>query len=436
MNRTLYAWLLRLASPLLLLYLAARGLLDRRYRDRWWQRFGFVPAPAGPVIWVHAVSVGEALAAVPLVRALHECYPRHRLLMTTVTPTGAEVVASRLGQLVRHVYAPYDLPGAVQRFLRRARPALGIVMETEVWPNLYHYAERAGVPMALVNARLSDRSSRGYRRFARLIGPALRHLALIAAQSEDDAARYRALGAERVYVTGNLKFDLPEQHEHFIRGRALRRDWSGRPVWVFGSTHAGEETLALEVLGTLRRDFPDLLLVLVPRHPQRFEETAALLARQGWFFARHSLAQVPGSEHAVLLGDTLGELSDFYAAADIVTVGGSFVPIGGHNVLEAAALAKPVSFGPHMHNFREISAKILAAGAGHQVADGKALIHCLHTWLCNPIEALNVGQRGLQVVDANRGALQWTLNLLPLERQASPPPRADPAMARRGERSL
>ncbi|MFZ5659624.1 MAG: lipid IV(A) 3-deoxy-D-manno-octulosonic acid transferase [Pseudomonadota bacterium] len=414
MNRITYAWLLRLASPFLLVYLAGRALLDRRYRDRWWQRFGFVPRQPGPLIWVHAVSVGEALAAVPLVRALRERYPHHQVLMTTVTPTGAEVVAARLGDAVQHVYAPYDLPGAVRRFLRRTRPALGIVMETEVWPNLYHYAARQGVPMALANARLSDRSTRGYRRFIRLIGPALRQLSLIAAQSEADAERYRALGAEHVYVTGNLKFDLPDQREHFIRGRALRRQWGARPVWVFGSTHAGEEELALEVLARLRRRFPDLLLVLVPRHPQRFDGVAELLRAQALPFVRHSRREVPGPGDAVLLGDTLGELSDLYGAADVVTVGGSFVPVGGHNVLEAAALGKPVSFGPHMHNFREISAKVLAAGAGAQSMDAAALESRLARWLAQPGEAEAVGARGLQVVDENRGALAWTLRLLPL----------------------
>ncbi|MEK8090792.1 lipid IV(A) 3-deoxy-D-manno-octulosonic acid transferase [Thermithiobacillus plumbiphilus] len=413
MNRTPYAWLLRLITPLLLIYLAGRALLDRRYRDRWWQRFGFVPRASEPPIWVHAVSVGESLAAVPLVQALRARYPEHPILMTTVTPTGAEVVQQRLKGLVRHVYAPYDLPFAVRRFLKRNRPLLGIVMETEVWPNLYHAAACLRVPMALVNARLSDRSSKGYRRFIKLIGPALRDLALIAAQSEDDAARFRALGAGNVYVTGNLKFDLPDQSESFVQGRALRRAWGGRQVWVFGSTHEGEEALALDVLDGLRTRFPDLLLVLVPRHPQRFEAVAALIEARGLSFVRHGRKEVPQSHHAVLLGDTLGELSGFYAAADVVTVGGSFVPVGGHNVLEPAALGKPVSFGPYMHNFREIRAKLLAADAGIEVPDAQALQRRLQDWLAQPQAAQAVGANGMAVVDANRGALAWTLKLLP-----------------------
>lgn len=418
MNRTVYALLLRLVSPIALAYVAIRALLDRRYRDRWWQRFGWIPRQSGPLIWVHAVSVGEALAAVPLVQALKQRYPDHRLLMSTTTPAGAAIVQQRLGTLVQHVYAPYDLPGAVRRFLRRSQPALGIVMETEIWPNLYHEAARQHVPMALVNARLSDRSSRGYRRFLGLIGPALKTLHVIVAQSEADAERYRALGARQVHCGGNIKFDLPDQSAHIERGQALRQQWGQRPVWVFGSTHEGEEVLALEVLARLRQTLPDLLLVLVPRHPQRFDKVAALVATAGWPFARHSLAQTPQTDQAILLGDTLGELSDFYAAADVVTVGGSFVAVGGHNLLEAAALGKPVSFGPHMHNFREISASILAAQAGVQVSDAGALYGCLQHWLEQHESMVLMGERGRCVVNDNRGALARTLALLPDQ----PPP--------------
>jgi len=414
MIRRLYAGLLCLLSPLVLGFTLWRARRRPAYGERWWQRFGWIPRSRGPApLWVHAVSVGEAIAAIPLVHALQERFPGHPILMSTTTPTGAAVVRARLGEDVTHVYAPYDLPAAVWRFFHRGRPALGIIMETEIWPNLYHAAARRAIPLYLFNARLSPRSRRGYQRFHRLLGPALQSLQAIAAQSEADAAAFRALGATRVWATGNLKYDLPEQDATRAAGAALRQPWGDRPVWAFGSTHAGEEELAMAVLRTLRQRFPHLLLVLAPRHPERCASVAALLRSQGLHAQRRSAGQPVPPEQEVLLVDTLGELSTFYAAADVVSVGGSFVPKGGHNPLEAAALAKPVSFGPHMENFRDIARTLLAAGAAVQAADGNVLAITLAHWLAEPGTAREIGQHGLRVVQAQRGALAHSLALLP-----------------------
>ncbi|MHB8247923.1 MAG: lipid IV(A) 3-deoxy-D-manno-octulosonic acid transferase [Acidithiobacillus sp.] len=415
MIRRLYAGLLCLLTPLVLGFTLWRAWRRPGYRERWWQRFGWIPRSRGPApLWVHAVSVGEAIAAMPLIHALEERYPGHPILMSTTTPTGAAVVRARLGERVTHVYAPYDLPAAVARFFRRGRPALGIIMETEVWPNLYHAAARRAIPLYLFNARLSRRSQRGYQRFHRLVGPALQSLHAIAAQSDADAAAFRALGAAQVWATGNLKYDLPEQDATRAAGAALRQPWGDRPVWVFGSTHAGEDELAMAVLRTLRQQFPHLLLVLVPRHPERCGGVAALLQAQGLHAQRRSAGQPVRPEQEVLLVDTLGELPIFYAAADVVSIGGSFVPKGGHNPLEAAALAKPVSFGPHMENFRDIASTLLTAGAAVQTADGNALAVTLARWLADPVAAREEsGQNGQRVVQTQRGALARSLALLP-----------------------
>ena len=411
MNRRLYAFLLWLLSPVILGFALWRAWRRPAYRERWRERFGWGARHRDRPIWVHAVSVGETIAAVPLVHALQARYPGVPILVTSTTPTGAAIVSQRLGTEVRQHYMPYDLSGAVTRFLRRQRPRLGILMETEIWPNLCHAARREGVPLMLANARLSARSLRGYGRFRGLFAPALASISAVAAQSAEEAAAFQRLGAQRVTVTGNIKYDLPEPVAARERGRQWRQRFGGRSVWVFASTHAGEEEMALAVLDVLQRQWPDLLLVLIPRHPSRRPEVVARMQARGVSHVLRSRDEVVSGK-AIFLVDTLGEVMDFYAAADVVTIGGSFVPVGGHNPLEAAALACPVVWGPHMENFRGIARDLLAARAAVQVPDSAALAAQLGAWLATPEAAAELGARGLLLLQRQRGALGHTLALM------------------------
>ena len=422
--RGLYTAALWGLVPLALGRLWLRGTRVPAYRERLGERFGLAPPrPGPPAVWVHAVSVGEVQAALPLVERLRRELPGVPVAMTTVTPTGAERVRERLGTGVHHCYLPYDLPGAVGRFLERVRPAVGVIMETELWPNLYAACEARGVPVVVANARLSPRSWRGYRRLGRLARETLRRVAVVAAQSEADAERFRALGAhpERVHVTGSLKFDLATPASLLESGEALRREWGpDRPVWVAGSTHEGEEEAALAAHRRLLARWPEALLVLVPRRPERFERVAGLVRRAGFRLARRSAGGWDGRAQ-VLLGDTMGELPLFYAAADAAFVGGSLVPHGGHNPLEAAALGRPVAYGPHTFNFDEIARLLVEEGAARRVGDAGELAATLAGWLADAAARTAAGERGRLAVARNRGALDrlWTL-LAPLLPRAQP----------------
>ncbi len=415
--RALYTWLLRLLFPLLFLRLLWRGFRNRAYWRRIPERFGFIEhLPDARVLWVHAVSVGETRAAAPLVRALSERYPEHRVLITTMTPTGSATVKALFGERVAHCYVPYDYPSAVRRFLARAHPAIAIIMETELWPNLFHACQARGVPIVVANVRLSERSMRGYQRVAGLTRATLRAVRAFAVQTQTEAQRLRALGAapEAVHVTGSMKFELrlPEGLE--AQGAALRREWGARrPVWIAASTHEGEDELVLAAHAELRRQFPDLLLVLVPRHPERFAAVARLCERAGFNTVRRSAHSGPieaGVE--VVLGDTMGELQLFYAACDCAFVGGSLVATGGHNLLEASAVGKPVVFGPHMFNFAEIAALALERGAGTQIARAGELAAALAGYLADPARRAQAGAAGRRLVEENRGALAHTLELI------------------------
>jgi 3-deoxy-D-manno-octulosonic-acid transferase len=414
--RILYTLLLYLLVPLVLLRLAWRGLRAPAYWRRWPERFGFIEPPPGErVIWIHAVSVGEVQAAVPLVRALLEKYPAYSLLLTTVTPTGSARVTALFGEEVAHVYAPYDLPGVVQRFFQRARPQLAIVMETELWPNLFHACRTRQVPLLLVNARLSARSVAGYRRVKPLVAQTLENVTEIAAQGEADAARFVQLGAppERITVSGNLKFEQRIPPGLLERAAVLRRDWgTDRPVWVAASTHEGEDEQLLEVFKKLRESFAKCLLVLVPRHPERFAAVAELCRQHGLNIVLRSERRPCESDTQVFVGDSMGELPLFLAAADVAFVGGSLVPHGGHNLLEPAALGVPVASGPHMFNFTEICELMLQAGACEVVGNGDELAATLGRWLADENERHRVGERGRQVVEKNRGALQTVLTMI------------------------
>lgn len=414
--RKLYTLLLYLLTPFVIARLAWRGIRAPAYWRRWPERFGTIePAPGERVIWIHAVSVGEVLAAEPLVQALLEQHPQHSLLLTTVTPTGSARVTALFGNTVAHVYAPYDLPAAVSKFLNRVRPQLAIVMETELWPNLFHACQQRSIPLLLVNARLSERSVAGYQRVHGLASQTLSAVTELAAQSELDAGRFRSLGADerRIRVTGNMKFEQRIPPGLLERAAVLRRDWGvGRTVWVAGSTHEGEDELLLDVFRQLRQQFRDCLLVLVPRHPERFESVAALCRHRGYHTVLRSegVACTPDTE--VFIGDSMGELPLFYAAADVAFVGGSLVPHGGHNLLEPAALGVPVVTGPNVFNFVEICELLLQAGACEKVENTAGLLHTVSLWLADANERHRVGQRGREVVERNRGALQSVLAMI------------------------
>ena len=410
--RLLYTGLLYLILPLALLRLYWRGRHDAGHRRRWRERLGFFPPLPSGCLWVHAVSLGETRAALPLIRALLERYPDQPLLVTTTTLTGSRQVREALGERVLHVYAPYDLPGAVRRFLRQTRPRLAVIMETELWPNLLRQCAVAGIPTMIANARLSERSARGYARIRRLTASMLRDVTLISAQAEADADRFRALGAPRVAVTGNLKYDLSLPDDLPERGWQLRRELLGeeRRVWIAASTHAGEDEPILAALALLRPRWPELLLLLVPRHPERFDGVAALCRQQGCKLVRRSEQRACAPDTAVFLGDTMGELLLFYAAADLAFIGGSLVDTGGHNVLEPALLGLPVLFGPHMFNFTEASQRLLEAEAAWQVTDAAALATAVDRLLADPELRRTIGQRGRAVVERHRGALAALLD--------------------------
>ena len=410
MNRTLYTLLFHLGLPLVFLRLLWRAWRAPAYSRRIGERFAFGLPPLRPGgIWVHAVSVGESIAAAPMIRELMARYPHLPITVTCMTPTGSERVQALFGDSVQHCYLPYDLPWAAARFLERARPKLAVVMETELWPNHIHQCARRGIPVALANARLSARSARGYARFARLTAPMLAKLSLIAVQTEAEAERFRQLGArdECVEVTGSIKFDLTIDPALLERASKLRQQWTAleRPLWIAASTHAGEDEIILAAHRQLLSNHPQALLILVPRHPERFASVYESAVRDGFVAVRRSTGEVVDAGTQVLVGDTMGELLFLYALADIAFVGGSLVPNGGHNLLEPAALGKPVLSGPHLFNFLEISAQLRAAGALREVQDAEQLAQAVSELWGDPGGTQAMRDAGLGVLKANQGAL-------------------------------
>lgn len=421
--RQLYSLLLWLLLPLVVLRLLWRGYHNPAYLERWTERLGVWRTPLRPVeLWIHAVSVGEVQAMQPLIRELLGRAPAPELIITTTTPTGAQRVQELFGQRVQHAFTPYDLPWIMRRFLDRVRPRLVLVVETEIWPNMIACCAQRGARVILANARMSGRSARGYARLGRFTGRTLRSFAWIAAQTETDAQRFLALGAApgQLAVTGSIKFDVRLPASLRDRAEVMRRDWGvNRPVWVAASTHEGEEEPLLAVQRRLRRRFDEVLLVLVPRHPERFERVAALVRREGLPMQRRSDGQVWDRDCAVYLVDSMGELPLFLAAADAAFIGGSLVPVGGHNLLEAAALAVPVAIGPHCFNFAEITRLLVAEGGAVQVADAEALAAVLGDWLGDAAERARIGEQGFAFVERNRGAMQRLLTLLDQELRAT-----------------
>ncbi|MHB1515807.1 MAG: lipid IV(A) 3-deoxy-D-manno-octulosonic acid transferase [Acidiferrobacteraceae bacterium] len=416
LSRLAYVSLLRLMLPVAFARLAVKGLRQRGYWQGWGQRLGFVSCHEG-VLWIHAVSVGEVRAAAALVRALHETYPDRRLLVTTTTPTGADQARALLGHLAAHTYLPYDSPSAVERFLTRTKPSALLVMETEIWPVLYERCARRGIPVCLLNARLSMRSFRRYQWIPNLIRQTLGHIRLIAAQTEADAGRLIRLGAEApcVHVAGNLKFDLVLPEGIAQTGAHLRACFEGAgPVWIAASTHDGEEEIVLRAHLTLRTRYPDLGLILAPRHPERASALARLCERHGLkpVWRSRGTNQVIERARSLLLADTLGELPLLLAAARVAFMGGSLVPAGGHNLLEPCALGVPVVFGPHMFNFAEIARLVNERGAGRQISGPAPLADMVEYYLANPSACDHAAEAGRAIIHDHRGAVARTLVLL------------------------
>lgn len=411
--RSLYSALLRLLAPMAFALALLRGFKDPVYWQGALERFGFGRHRSGAsCIWVHAVSLGEMAAAAPLVRALRVRHPEQALVVTTATATGRARALSLFGEAVEVRYLPYDLPGAVRRFLARIRPHLAVILETELWPNLLAECQRRAVPVVLASARMTPRSLARYLRFRALFAPAAAGIACVAAQSEADAARFRALGAPQAQVVGNIKLELEPDAAVRERGEALREQLGRRPLWVGGSTHEGEEAVLLEAHGEVRRRVPEALLVLVPRHPQRFERVAALLKDSHRVFARRSAPGGVARDVEVLLVDTVGELLAFYAAADVAFVGGSLVPVGGHNLLEPAALAVPVLSGPYTAHNAEIAAALAAAGGLRTVSGAGELAQQVCSFLLEPDLKSSVGARARAFVERERGSLARLLALM------------------------
>lgn len=415
MPRALYSLFFCLLLPAILLYFLWRSRREPDYRRRWGERFGRVPAGmTGDGLWLHMASLGEVQAARQLVDALLARYPQRALHLTCITPTGSRRIRELWGERVSHSYLPFDTPGAVARFLARTRPQLALILETEIWPNLYAACARRGVPLLMISARLTEDA---LARFSRFPGVALLHATLgtidsVLAQTEADADRFRQAGAPagRVQVAGNLKFDYRLDPSLTDRAQILREAWgAARPVWIAASTHEGEENIALATHARLREQWPDLLLVLVPRHPQRFARVAELCAASGLPTARRSLGELGNPASAVMLVDTLGELDLFYATADVAFVGGSLVPVGGHNLLEPAALGLPIIVGPHMHEQAQMTALLRAAGGALSVRDATELHTAVLRYLQSPEQRHQAGDACRQVMVQNRGTLARVL---------------------------
>jgi 3-deoxy-D-manno-octulosonic-acid transferase len=418
--RRAYTLLLHLLLPAILARLAWRARRQLAYLEDVGERFGRYPnvpnvpngtdGPDRPVIWLHAVSVGETRAAQPLVRALIDRHPDHRVLLTQMTPTGRETARELFGAGVLRAYLPYDYPWAIAAFLRRFRPRVGVLMETELWPNLIAGCRAGGVPLLLVNARLSEKSARGYARVGGLARTGLGALAGIAAQTEADAARLAALGAGRVEVLGNLKFDVAPPPAQIALGARMRGWCGGRPVLLAASTREGEEAL---ILDAWRASAPEqALLLLVPRHPQRFDEVARLVETRGLQLARRSADAPPGPGLRVLLGDSLGEMFAYLAACDVAFIGGSLLPLGGQNLIEACAVGRPVIVGPHTFNFAQATEQAIEAGAALRVDDAAAMLREAARLLHDPAARESMSAAGRAFAQRHRGATEKTVALI------------------------
>jgi len=407
--RFFYTTIFYLITPLLLLRLLWRGIKAPAYLQRWLERFGFFSAlPVKNCLWVHAVSMGEVQAAISMIQALQIKFPQQPILITTMTPTGSQRVKEVFGNKVWHVYLPYDLPGSITRFLVRTKPSLLILMETELWPNLLHACK--DIPIVLANARLSANSAKGYKHIAKLTKQMLNNITIIAAQTRTDANRFIQLGVDsnKIRITGSIKFDTNPS----IFENSLRQQWgSNRKVWIAASTHSGEEEIVLEVFKKLKQEFKDLLLVLVPRHPERFNQVAKLCEQHGFNTTRRTENNVDTNTE-IYLADTMGELAMLYNTADVAFVGGSLVPVGCHNLLEPAMASIPVVMGSYVFECADICRELLEAKAARKINNFEQLYQTIKLYLNDTELAKKTGKNGQLFVKKNKGALQRLLNLI------------------------
>ena len=419
MLRFFYTCVMYLAQPFLWLSLLAGSIKASNARKRLGERYGLYcklssPKPNG--VLIHAASVGEVIAAVPLIKRIQQDYPHLSITVTTMTPTGSDRVKAVFGESVTHVYLPYDLPDAVARFIGFVQPSLVVVIETELWFNLIHQLAKKQIPFVIVNARLSARSTKRYGWFKKALKPLLENITLIAPQDEVSLSRYAQLGIapERLKLTGNIKYDLNLTADLLAKISALKVQWNiCRPIWIAASTHEGEDEIILKSHRTLLQRFPDLLLILVPRHPERFNSVAQLIEQQGFNYIRRSGYLIPQAETQVVLGDTMGELMLLYGMADVALVGGSLVAHGGHNPLEPLAFKLPVISGKHTFNFPEIFAKLEARqGVLMTEENPQAVAEAVAQFLESPTLSQRYGNAGYAVLNENRGALQRVMDLL------------------------
>lgn len=416
--RTLYTLLFYIALPFILIRLWWRGRQSPGYRQRVLERLGYYSTEkmSPNTLWLHAVSYGEAVAAEPLIVALLKQYPDRPLLVTTMTATGAARVTQRFAGQVVHQHVPYDYPGAVKRFFEHNQPSVAILMETELWPNLINGCARRQIPIIIANARLSEKSFQGYRRMIPITCPMLKKINVIAAQSQSDALRFEKLGAtpEQVKVVGNLKFDMVPRPDLWEAGLEWRGELGNRPVWIAASTHPGEEEQVLEAHRLILAQHPNALLLLVPRHPERFDRVAELCKTSNFSTQRLTENNFPSSTTQIFIVDAMGMLPKFYRAADVAYVGGSLVPIGGHNIIEAASAKSAILFGPHMHNFTAIAEQFYQAKACEKVEDSKSLAQKVLNLLENPAHRQALIQAADQIVIENTGALEKTVREISL----------------------
>jgi 3-deoxy-D-manno-octulosonic-acid transferase len=403
-------------TPVVLFRLASRGIKAPAYFRRWRERFGVFPNPGfKKSILIHAVSVGEVNAAIPLITALMETYKDHDFVITTVTPTGSDRVQQIFGNKVFHLYLPYDLPGAIKRFLRKIKPDLAVVMETEIWPNLFRFCKKRGIPIVVANARLSELSLKGYKWVQSLATMAVNNTKFVAAQTQTDADRMIRLGcdADKIYVVGSLKFDIIIEQDIIDKGQEIHKHCADNHlIWIAASTHQEDEKELLDAYEYLKKKYPKLLLIIVPRHPERFQVTTQACIQKGFNTQLRSKCGLYDIDADVFIVDTMGEMLEFYAASDIAFVGGSIANIGGHNVLEAAVFKLPVLVGPNTHNFAEITQLLHDCGGSKLVKNTDDIIVCMEELIKNPQTRQDMGLAASKLVKENRGAVALTMKLI------------------------
>ncbi len=414
LRRLIYTIFLYLLVPLIVLRLLWRSIKSIQYRKRISERFGFVQDISGyNPIWIHTVSVGEFLAAVPLIKKMMRQYPGHKILVTTTTPTGSERVKAVFADHIKHYYLPYDLPCAVDRFLHKTKPSLALIMETEIWPNLFAAVNRKGIPLFIANARLSEKSMRGYQRVAGLVNEALANVKHICARDVNDSERFMQLidDAGKVSATGNIKFDINIDAAQIEVGREFKNKFLGkdRKVLVAASTHSGEDEKVLDAFNQLLKKYPDLLLLLVPRHPERFVEVAELCEGEGFSVVTRS-SGLSATEAPIFIGDSMGEMLLYFVAADVAFIGGSLVPVGGHNMLEAIAVGVPVISGRYVHNFQDVADNMVKREAGFLVNNERELAAKVVELLSSEQLVQQTSENGKRFLEDNRGAIDAIIN--------------------------